>query len=90
MEVVKYGLRYKSRIVLSVTTSEYQLYDNKQVAYELTNDYGMWLVDTEKEAEYVKNNKVKCQESDYYKPMNPYNPEELEVVRIIISIEEIS
>ena len=90
MELIKYGLQHKERkVILSFTTFEYQLYDNKQVAYELSNDYGIWLVDTKKEAEYVKNNKVKRQESDYHKPMNPYKPEELEVVKVTMNIEVI-
>jgi hypothetical protein len=89
MGLIKYGLRHKeSKVILSVTTFEYQLYDDWEVkAYELAIDYGIWLVDTKKEAEYVKNNKVKRQESEYYRPINPYKSEELEVVKVDINIE---
>jgi hypothetical protein len=90
MTIEKYGLRQKSsgKIVGFSTNSNEGADCCVSTAYQLdVYTPTMWLVDDAVDAEYVRLNSTVWYNADYDTPENPYNPDDLEVVKITISVE---
>jgi hypothetical protein len=88
--MIRYGLRHipSDNICGFTTTGNCEGDFCNEVSFELDHVAGneMWLVESYEEAEYVRTHSTEWFNAGYMTPQNPYDPSELEVVNIEISI----
>ena len=91
-KTIQYGLRHKiKKTLLKVqATSNESASLCVSVAYELVDwsDNPMWLVESPEHAEFVKQHRTPWYNADYDTPINNYDPDELQVVKVTTEIEE--
>jgi hypothetical protein len=102
-KLIKYGLRHKiAKKLLSVETTPGYWEDDfsgADVVHKLVIDnsgagavdsphYGLWLVDNPYHAEYVRQTNTEDYKAHYQMPQNPFKPNELEVVKVVIEIDD--
>lgn len=91
-EVVKYGLWHKkAKSLLSFYTVSNEGASNAvSVSHSLelgNHNENVWLVDSEKSAEYVRTHKTSWYNAMYETPEHNYKEEDLEVVKLSLNFE---
>jgi len=92
MKTTKYGLRSKKsgKLIGFSTEGNSEDCEGVSVTYSLLeNAVSPWLVDFPEHAEYVRLNSTDWYNADYKTPINPYESDELEVVRVEQIIEPV-
>jgi hypothetical protein len=91
--MVRYGLRHieSGNLCGFITTANCEGDFCNEISHELTWITGdeIWLVSERSEAEYARTHNTEWFNAGYMTPENPYNPDELEVVEIELSIRRV-
>jgi hypothetical protein len=83
-----YGLLHKKEnVILGFSTEESHSCDSVGVIYTLSScDEPLWIVKDKLNASYVRLYSTEWYNAGYEHPVNPYEPEELEVVKIELNV----
>lgn len=91
-KTIRYGLRYKKDGKLLGFETERNPEGSESVSFSYHLSYGeedrIWLVESPEHAEFVRQNSTPWYNADYECPMNDFDVEELQVVRVITVINE--
>jgi len=90
-QIIKYGLRIiETQEILRYEMNNNSSGDNVLTTYVLSNSTdNIWTVDSIEHANYVKYNTTPWYNAGHDTPMNEYEPEELEIIKIVQEFNDI-